>query len=128
MQVTIPHRNQAKLPDRKTYGKQYEQKQKPKRVEKDESTLKREIAEAYVQIVQQKNMFPTRNDLALVGITRDKIRHHFVNITGLRNAAKMMFPEAFHGIIEENDFTSQKAKANYQKKLRNIRHLSSLRQ
>ncbi len=93
-------------------------KQKPKRVEPDESTLKRELAEAYVQIVQQKNMFPTRSDLALVGITRDKIRHHFVNITGLRLAAKMMFPEAFHGIIEENDFTSAKAKAKLSKDLK----------
>src|SRR5271170_3688107 len=94
-------------------------KRKPKRVEADESTLKREIAEAYVQIVQQKNMFPTRSDLALAGITRDKIRHHFVNITGLRMAAKMMFPEAFQGIIEENDFTSQKAKVKLSKEVKN---------
>jgi len=93
-------------------------KQKPKRVEPDESTLKRELTEAYVQIVQQKNMFPTRNDLALVGITRDKIRHHFVNITGLRIAAKMMFPEAFHGIIEENNFTSSKARAKLAKDIK----------
>ncbi len=93
-------------------------KRKPKKVGLDESTQKRELVEAYVQIVQQKNMFPTRSDLALVGITRDKIRHYFVNITGLRLAAKMLFPEAFKGIIVEEDFTSQKAKVKLAKEVK----------
>lgn len=96
-------------------------KEKPKKVDGDESTLKREIAEAYVQIVQQKNMFPTRGDLAAVGINRDKIRHHFVNLTGLRKAAKAFFPEAFHGIILEQDFTSIKARKEIAKDVKNHR-------
>jgi hypothetical protein len=94
------------------------QKQKPKQADTDESALKRQLVEAYVQIVQQKNMFPTRSDLAAVGITRDKIRHHFVNLTGLRKAAKLMFPESFQGIIKEEDFTSSQARAKLAKELK----------
>lgn len=86
-------------------------KSKPIGAESDDSARKREMAEAYVQIVQQKNMFPTRADLAAVGINRDKIRHYFVNLAGLRKAAKMTFPEAFRGIIMEQDFTSNAARA-----------------
>jgi hypothetical protein len=90
-------------------------KKKPKEVDMDESTQKRTIAEAYVRIVQQTNMFPTRADLAAVGLTRDKIRHYFVNLSGLRASAKLLFPEAFNGIIKEEDFTSQKAKIQLSK-------------
>ncbi len=93
-------------------------KSRPNKAESDDSAKKRKMVEAYVSIVQQKNMFPTRADLAAVGITRDKIRHYFVNITGMRNAAKMMFPEAFDGIIREEDFTSAKARARLAKKVK----------
>ncbi len=100
-------------------GKKY----KPKKAERDESAVKREIIEAYIQIVQQKNMFPTREDLASVGISRDKYRHYFVNLTGLRNAAKVMFPDAFTGIIREEDFTSEAARARLRKDIRNYKTL-----
>ena len=96
-------------------------KSRPEKAESDDSIKKRKMVEAYVQIVQQKNMFPTRADLAAVGITRDKIRHYFVNITGIRNAAKMMFPEAFNGVIKEQDFTSTKARARQREKVKGSR-------
>lgn len=85
-------------------------KDKSTSVELDDSALKREILEAYAAIVDQTSMFPTRQDMALVGISRDKIRHHFVNMSGLRKAAQVMFPDAFSGVIYEEDFTSKEAR------------------
>src|SRR5665213_1943680 len=96
-------------------------KQQPKRVDTDESAQKLDLVKKYVKIVQQKNMFPTRSDLALVDITRDKIRHHFVNITGLRNTAKDMFPEAFEGVILEDAFISAEAKDKLLKEIKKSR-------
>lgn len=93
-------------------------KQTPKQADMDESALKLQVIEAYVQIVQQKNIFPTRMDLSAVGVNRDKIRHHFVNLTGLRKAAKLAFPESFQGIIKEEDFTSEKARAKLAKQIK----------
>src|ERR1700733_6724841 len=88
------------------------EKAKPaKNAEQEDSIKKRRIAETYVKIVQQKNMFPTRADLSAVGLSRDTIRHYFVNLTGLRNAAKTFFPEAFEGIIREEDHNSAEARA-----------------
>jgi hypothetical protein len=92
-------------------------KSQSKQTETDDSAKKRKLVEAYVKIVQQKNMFPTRADLASVGISRDKLRHYFVNITNLRVAAKMMFPEAFEGIINEENFISAKACARQRQKV-----------
>ena len=94
-------------------------KKKPiKKADTDESAQKRQVVEAYVEIVQQKQMFPTRGDLAAVGITRDKIRHHFINLTGLRKAAKMAFPESFQGIIREEDFTNAKARVKLAREIK----------
>jgi LmbE family N-acetylglucosaminyl deacetylase len=93
-------------------------KKNPLKADVDDSALKMEILQAYVSIVTDSNMFPTRSDLANVGITRDKIRHHFVNLSGLRKAAKEALPEAFAGIIKEEDFTSKRARAELAKDLK----------
>ncbi len=95
-----------------------ETKKKPLKKVDDESAQKREIVEAYVLIVRQEHMFPTRGDLAAMGVSRDKIRHHFVNLSGLRKAAKAMFPESFQGIIQEDDFIAPKARAKLAKEIK----------
>lgn len=79
-----------------------------------DKSVKREMVEAYVRIVENHNMFPTRADLASEDITRDKIRHHFTNLSGLRKAAKEECPEAFAGSITKEEFTSDKIKSKLQ--------------
>jgi hypothetical protein len=91
---------------------------KSTKADQKESAAKKHVLEVYVEIVKQKNMFPTRMDLQKAGINRDKIRHYFVNISGLRKAAKMAFPESFCGIIEEEDYTNEKSKSKLQKEIK----------
>lgn len=64
------------------------------------------ILEAYTKLVKKGTLFPTRSDLLSVGITRDLLRHHFVNIGKLRQAAKDAHPEVFEGTIELNEYLS----------------------
>jgi hypothetical protein len=92
--------------------------EKLSKADQERSAQERKILEEYVKIVQKTNMFPTRADLASVGITRDTVRHYFINLTGLRKAAKVMFPESFHGVITEDDFTSKDAQNKLSKEIK----------
>lgn len=68
---------------------------------------KNEILDAYVELVKSGTLFPTRANMLEQGITRDNIRQHFVNISRLRTAAKDRFPEAFKGVLDVEEYTSQ---------------------
>lgn len=80
--------------------------------------VKRKILETYISIVRQKSLFPTRADLAYAGLSRDKVRHHFVNLVGLRNAAKLHNPDVFEGVIDLEDYASEKAIRAIQKEVK----------
>jgi hypothetical protein len=68
---------------------------------------KLEILESYVELVRAGSLFPTRADMLGKGITRDVIRHHFINMARLRAAAKDEFPDDFRGVLDIERYTSK---------------------
>jgi hypothetical protein len=84
--------------------------------EKEEKSL--EILEAYIGLVEKGTLFPTRADMLGAGVTRDQIRHHFINIARLRAAAKEEFPDTFKGVLDVKELTSKPYLANLNKIVR----------
>ena len=78
---------------------------------------KRKLLEAYVELVKYKNLIPTRADLASIGISRDKLRHYFTNLSGIRKDAKAFYPEAFKGIVDTERLLSDKNVAELKKRI-----------
>lgn len=74
-----------------------------------------QILSVYVKLMKSGISFPTRNDLAEKGITRDKFRHYFNTIEGIRKAAKEAYPDAFSGSITESNINDI-----YEKSLKTI--------
>lgn len=74
-------------------------------VDKDKEK-KLEILEIYAELVREGSLFPTRADMFSKGITRDAIRHYFINMSRLRHEAKNEFPDDFHGVLSVEDYTS----------------------
>lgn len=83
---------------------------KPKKQTKAElesAQLKRAILEKYVSLVDNKIFFPGRHDLKTVGVTRDMMRHHFTNLSKLREMAKKEFPDSFAGNLNIDEYLSE---------------------
>lgn len=84
-------------------------KQKKTSTAVDETAaIKRGILEKYVSLVESGTIFPGRQDLKEVGISRDQMRHHFGNLSAMRVEAKAMFPESFEGSLSLEDYLSDK--------------------
>jgi hypothetical protein len=81
-------------------------KSRPQKGEVDESAKRLEIIKAYTKLVDDGLYFPTRADLKSLGISRDLIRYYFANMSGLRLAAKEIFPKSFKGNIDIEDYVS----------------------
>lgn len=75
------------------------------------------MIDTYSYLVANVSKFPTRKDLLDSGITRDKVRHHFINVAGLRKAAKEANPDIFAGVVYEEDLTTEKALKVLQKEV-----------
>lgn len=75
-----------------------------KNVEVAESEQKRTILEVYRDGVLSTRRPLSGSDLKDRGITRDKIRHHFGSIRGLRLAARKAFSKEFKAIIDDTLF------------------------
>ncbi len=88
-----------------------------KKAEKAREEKRKKIVKAYVEVVKGKRMFPTREDMAEQGYTRDMIRHHFINMARLRDMAKMLYPKAFEGVVEVEDYLGEKAQKDLEKKI-----------
>lgn len=80
-----------------------------------QNTIKK-LLKTYVKIVKSVRRFPTRADLAEQGITRDTIRHYFVNIKKMRDMAKLMHPEAFAGVVTADEYSDADVKKALSKK------------
>lgn len=90
--------------------KEKERKAKEAAKKKAEAQRQRKIKsllKSYVDVVNKIRKFPTRADLAEKGITRDTIRHYFVNLEKMRDMAKTVYPEAFEGVISVDDYTNE---------------------
>lgn len=72
---------------------------------------KQQILKIYVEIVKQKRMGATRQDLLSKGITRDMYRTHFGTLDKLREAARISNPAVFESLIDEKIFTPKAIKA-----------------
>jgi len=115
--LTAAQRARETAKKKKEQEKLKKEKVKAK-LEKQKAARKRAMLEKYVKIVQQTNMFPTRSDLATVGISRDNLRHYFVNIKGMRDAAKMTFPEVFEGVVDVENYIDKKYQEALQKEIK----------
>lgn len=94
---------------------------KPKKTEKadsQESAKRVEILEIYASLVEQGIYFPGRSDLKAAGISRDMVRHHFGNFSGLRSVAKEEFPGAFEGSIDIDHYVSEEYLQRLGKKIK----------
>ncbi len=63
-------------------------------------------------------MFPTREDMAAEGYNRDIIRHYFVNMSKLRDMAKMLYPKAFAGVVDVESYINDEAQKSLEKKIK----------
>lgn len=77
---------------------------------KEKDGTKKLLIEKYCKIADKKGFHPSRSDLAAAKITRDKIRHHFISLVGLKKAAVEAFPKIFEGILDESIFTPKNFK------------------
>lgn len=68
---------------------------------------KSKILAQYLQFVQKNSRYPTRADMASMGFMREKIRHYFVSLEGLKEHAIRTNPSLFDSIIDERIFTDE---------------------
>jgi len=76
--------------------------------EEEREKRKRAIAEIYADFVKDGILFPLRSDLKSVGVTIDTVRHHFGTLSKLRQSAKEWFPDSFKGVIDLEQYLSEK--------------------
>jgi len=72
------------------------------------------LIKTYINLVKKTGLYPGRAELARVGYNRDKLRHHFSNLSLLQAAAYEWAaendPTAFGEVIDANIFTRQNFK------------------
>lgn len=68
---------------------------------------KEQIIIRSLKIIRKLNRIPNRNDFLDAEITRDMIRHHFVNLTNLINECKKKETTAFDGFTDQEFFTEE---------------------
>lgn len=61
---------------------------KPKEADDKSAERRLEVLLAYIGLVESGTLFPSLIDLKEAGFTRDRIRHGFNTLAGLRKAAK----------------------------------------
>lgn len=66
---------------------------------------KTRILDAYIKIIKEKRMTPTRADLLKLGVNKDAYRNHFTNLDNLKDQARLQDPEAFKDLLDEKVFT-----------------------
>jgi hypothetical protein len=73
------------------------------------------LIKIYVRLVKKLGLYPGRAELARAGYSRDKFRHHFANLSILKESAREWAeendPNAFDGIIDANVFTRENLKS-----------------
>jgi hypothetical protein len=87
----------------------------------NEGQRKQEVVSIYADLVRSVSKFPTRSDLASMGVSRDTVRHYFSTYAALREAAKKEYPELFRGIVSEETLTSPAAVSALKKKIKGFR-------
>lgn len=108
-------REEAKKKREAEKKRKQEEKLKAAREKEDK---RKKIAKTYVDVVKKVRKFPTRVDMLDEGITRDTVRHHFGNMLKLRETAKLLFPEAFKGVVEIEDYVSTEALKELKSKIK----------
>lgn len=62
-----------------------------------------EIVEVYVELVNKTNKYPSRSDLNVAGISRDRIRDHFGTMEKLKKLAFKNDPKSFENVNKKKD-------------------------
>ena len=68
--------------------------------------VKKELAGTYADIISNGILFPKRTDMTEAGISRDRMRHYFGTVGGLRKYTKELFPECFKGELKLDEYAS----------------------
>jgi hypothetical protein len=71
---------------------------------------KKRIISVFLKLIKIKRMTPTRSELHKCGVSQDQYRHHFKTIAGLKEAARLVDPDAFKDMIDEKVFTPKNIK------------------
>lgn len=71
---------------------------------------KKRIISIFLKLIKNKRMTPTRSELHKCGVSQDQYRHHFKTIAGLKEAARLVDPDAFKDMIDEKVFTPKNIK------------------
>ncbi len=75
--------------------------------EKKENETRKNLIEAYTELVKNVKAFPTKEDLYSKGFTVEHIRHHFRNLENLRKASMDLYPDTFKGSMKEADLNKK---------------------
>lgn len=73
----------------------------------------KEIAKIYADLAKETNEYPTNPDMLAAGVTRNRVREHFGNLSKLKDLAKEAFPKHFKKIDKKktphvhSDFTKE---------------------
>lgn len=75
------------------------------------SAKRKEVLAAYLKIIKDNGLRPTRADLMEVGISRDTLRYAFTNLANLDETARDLYPDAFEHLVDESAFTPEAEKS-----------------
>jgi hypothetical protein len=73
----------------------------------------KELIKIYVRFVEEKLKYPTNVDMLVLGVSRNRVREHFGNLSNLKDAAREAYPNKFKKIDKKkaphihSDFTKE---------------------
>lgn len=83
--------------------------------------VKQELAGIYADLVNNGTLFPKRPDMLDAGISRDRMRHYFGTVGGLRKYAKEHFPQCFKGELNLEEYLSDKNIDKIEKRIKKFK-------
>jgi hypothetical protein len=78
---------------------------------KTKTDPKSDIIRIYTKLAEKHHSHPSRAAMYAAGVTRERIRHHFVSLTKLHDIAKVTFPDVFASINATNVHSPERMKA-----------------
>jgi len=72
------------------------------------NSSKKFIIDIYLKFVKKNGRHPSTSEMLKMGVSRDKIRHHYGSISELKEQARNNYPKIFNKIIDETLFEPQK--------------------
>lgn len=81
----------------------------------DQSSKQKEITKIYANLASKNGKYPTRAELNQAGVSRDRLRSHFGNLDGLKEASEASFPKKFLKLAKANKARAKHAHEDFTK-------------